>query len=434
MQLYGTGGVALGNFKTSKAESVTELDSDLLGGSRVGWTVGAGVEYALDNDWSLDASYRYTDWGSESVTWNYEDGNGADISTNVNSRLYDNRILFALNRKLGGNHRAELSDTEPAMDWSGFYIGGHVGTSAGEMELKGKPDGGPAGPYEDSSYAGFAQVLGGLHAGYNFQINDIVVAGIEGDINSKSGAGFFWARQSRPTSDWDGSIRARLGFLATPRSMIYGTGGFSFGKFNTPWHETPSDGDLNGGLNAEPQELLGGMRTGWTVGSGIQYALDNNWSAGIEYRYTNWGTENVQWSEDEDEDLNPAKSQLTELRVITSFTYKIAREEESGGRSSTPADWSGPYMGGSFGASASSIAFREPWDLGVGGMPGWEYSEFTQGNVGGVVGFNYQVSPIFLVGVEAQLNGKFGSNFRFDDRLRPVPIGTPRCVHDWAPL
>jgi outer membrane immunogenic protein len=29
----------------------------------VGWTVGGGVEYAFDPNWSIRAEYRYTDFG-----------------------------------------------------------------------------------------------------------------------------------------------------------------------------------------------------------------------------------------------------------------------------------------------------------------------------------------------------------------------------------
>jgi outer membrane immunogenic protein len=37
---------------------------DSFSSGRVGWTVGGGVEYAIDPNWTVRAEYRYTDFGS----------------------------------------------------------------------------------------------------------------------------------------------------------------------------------------------------------------------------------------------------------------------------------------------------------------------------------------------------------------------------------
>ena len=70
--IYATGGVAFGGFNTN----VSIAKSGALNGgfpffgsgsvstTRVGWTVGGGVQYAVTNNWSLFAEYRYTNWGS----------------------------------------------------------------------------------------------------------------------------------------------------------------------------------------------------------------------------------------------------------------------------------------------------------------------------------------------------------------------------------
>ncbi len=29
----------------------------------MGWTVGGGIDYAITNNWSVFAEYRYTNWG-----------------------------------------------------------------------------------------------------------------------------------------------------------------------------------------------------------------------------------------------------------------------------------------------------------------------------------------------------------------------------------
>ncbi len=60
--LYATGGAAFG-----------EIQNTINGGGgyftnsngRVGWTVGAGIEYAVTGNWSVRGEYRYTDFGRQ---------------------------------------------------------------------------------------------------------------------------------------------------------------------------------------------------------------------------------------------------------------------------------------------------------------------------------------------------------------------------------
>lgn len=53
---YFTGGLAMGNIK---AESPAGTSSS----TRMGWTVGAGIEYAIWSNWSLKGEYLYADLG-----------------------------------------------------------------------------------------------------------------------------------------------------------------------------------------------------------------------------------------------------------------------------------------------------------------------------------------------------------------------------------
>ncbi|MEI9404447.1 outer membrane protein [Mesorhizobium argentiipisi] len=74
--VYGTGGLAYGHEK---------LDISGLGGpsfskTRVGWTVGAGAEYAITNNWSLKSEYLYTDLGK--ATFN-PGGGGVGVDVKV---------------------------------------------------------------------------------------------------------------------------------------------------------------------------------------------------------------------------------------------------------------------------------------------------------------------------------------------------------------
>ncbi len=57
--IYGTGGAAFAGFTDDYAFGLTESDSK----TRTGWTVGGGLEYAITNNWSIGAEYRYSDFG-----------------------------------------------------------------------------------------------------------------------------------------------------------------------------------------------------------------------------------------------------------------------------------------------------------------------------------------------------------------------------------
>ncbi len=63
--LYLTGGIALGRVESDTSRiSTTNTYIGSYSAVRVGWTVGAGAEYALTNQWSLKAEYLYLDFGS----------------------------------------------------------------------------------------------------------------------------------------------------------------------------------------------------------------------------------------------------------------------------------------------------------------------------------------------------------------------------------
>ncbi|TPK94538.1 porin family protein [Mesorhizobium sp. B2-4-16] len=63
IMVYGTGGLAYGNVQTG-------FDYGLFRSSKtkLGWTIGAGAEYALDANWTFKSEYLYTDFGKSTVS------------------------------------------------------------------------------------------------------------------------------------------------------------------------------------------------------------------------------------------------------------------------------------------------------------------------------------------------------------------------------
>jgi outer membrane immunogenic protein len=56
---YGTGGFGFGGLKLSDTTGASASEM------RVGWTAGAGMEYAVDRNWSVKAEYLHYDLGKE---------------------------------------------------------------------------------------------------------------------------------------------------------------------------------------------------------------------------------------------------------------------------------------------------------------------------------------------------------------------------------
>jgi outer membrane immunogenic protein len=65
--IYGTGGAAFGGFSTDLSLVGTApffIARANPGTTRAGWTAGGGLQYAVTNNWSVFAEYRYTNLGS----------------------------------------------------------------------------------------------------------------------------------------------------------------------------------------------------------------------------------------------------------------------------------------------------------------------------------------------------------------------------------
>ncbi len=166
------------------------------------------------------------------------------------------------------------------MNWTGFYIGAQIGYSWGESTHDFRDLAGVIFPFSSNRNTSPDGFFGGLHAGYNHQIGSLVL-GIEGDIEATGARGSFTFANGdryRTSSDWQGSLRARVG-VAFNRALLYVTGGVAFAEVN--------DSVLNFGANTTVRSSH--TAAGWTIGGGLEYAITNNWTARAEYRYRDLG-------------------------------------------------------------------------------------------------------------------------------------------------
>jgi outer membrane autotransporter protein len=159
-------------------------------------------------------------------------------------------------------------------NWTGFYIGGHLGGGFADSSWS-DPVTGASNSFNSSGF------LGGGQVGVNAQFNALVV-GVEGDFTwtGLKGSGTDSIGDAINTNvDWTSTVTGRVG-VAFDRLLAYGKGGVAFA------HDQSSLTDLGG--NSASTTL---MRTGWTAGGGLEYALDKNWSARVEYDYLGFGSQ-----------------------------------------------------------------------------------------------------------------------------------------------
>jgi outer membrane immunogenic protein len=101
--IYATGGVAFGGFNTNvslnsfDAAGVPFFVSASRSNTRTGWTVGGGIEYAITNNWSIRAEYRFTDFGT--IRNGDLVGLPADVFFNGRRRLQQNQVQAGFSYK-----------------------------------------------------------------------------------------------------------------------------------------------------------------------------------------------------------------------------------------------------------------------------------------------------------------------------------------------
>jgi outer membrane immunogenic protein len=71
--LYGKGGVGFVNDRYNVADVLAAYNFDAVE-TRLGWTAGVGVEWALWDDWSVKLEYDYYDFGTRNVTFIEQSG------------------------------------------------------------------------------------------------------------------------------------------------------------------------------------------------------------------------------------------------------------------------------------------------------------------------------------------------------------------------
>jgi outer membrane immunogenic protein len=232
-----------------------------------------------------------------------------------------------------------------AFSWAGFYVGANAGGTWDGGRFSSSTGAGytlppfafsdpngvfvPGGSFlvfvpgtiplpGTAGLGGGRSFLGGLQAGYNWQVGALVY-GLEGQIDGLkvsralgfTGPALTFTGISSFTSesltgsgtierDLEGSFRARFGY-ARDRWLVYGTAGVAVtsisARGNFAYNLTLGPGltPIAGLSNPSGTSSGSSSRTlvGPTIGGGAEYAVSQHVSVGLEYRHTFYGQQNV---------------------------------------------------------------------------------------------------------------------------------------------
>lgn len=190
----------------------------------------------------------------------------------------------------------------PFFWWTGFYVGvqGGYGTAFCKTRIEPLPSAeafvnlAPIKLHPHPS-GGFA----GGQIGYNFQCQKCVF-GLEADF---SGSDFRGSKTTTPIiqndgtpfrgggsifvkqrTDWFGTLRPRIGYALTHNLLFYATAGLAYAhthyKANTDFQPD--------GTEQYPVSFSK-VRTGWSVGGGVEYGICPHWSLKADYLYYDLG-------------------------------------------------------------------------------------------------------------------------------------------------
>ena len=175
-------------------------------------------------------------------------------------------------------------------NWSGFY----GGATFGAMQFKTETDDYWCWYACDAPGNTEQAMSGGLTGGYNWQLSNNFVVGIEADISTgaKSSERIIENTAGDRFSDWKsewsnlGTIRGRAG-LTVDRTMVFVTGGFAVteAKYYAKgegWRDVTASWD--------------GTLTGLAMGVGVEHALTKNMSFKAEYLRVSMPKKDACWA------------------------------------------------------------------------------------------------------------------------------------------
>ncbi len=138
--------------------------------------------------------------------------------------------------------------------------------------------------------------IGGL-IGYDWLVSPGFVVGLDvealwTDVKNRSTAGGIVSITASNSLEWLISARARVGLLLSENMLAYVRGGAAFGNVESTASAASVLCSFGGGVVC-PLGSVSDTKAGWTIGVGVDYALNSEWQAGVSYDYVDLGTQTV---------------------------------------------------------------------------------------------------------------------------------------------
>ena len=159
-----------------------------------------------------------------------------------------------------------------------------------------------------------------VYGGWNYQVAPDWVVGVEGDYAYANESAVFHGSPfpanllfGSPTNlpfgatpndefkvrtTWDGSVRLRGGWLATPSTLFYLTAGLAWAQLGvtstcstvaTANVSNCAPGNYFSGTLGPASITHSGTKLGWTAGTGAEVLFWSNWVARAQYRFSDFG-------------------------------------------------------------------------------------------------------------------------------------------------
>lgn len=252
-----------------------KLEANITGGpafsaseDRSGYILGVGMETAISSNWTLKTEYRYSDYGNDAI---------ADLGGGTVLKIQPSTHTFHVgaNYRFGAQNGGGASFAAPSYDWTGFYAGGALGAGSVVHDLSINPGGGII----DVNGIGGEGVFGEANVGYDHDFGtwvagvmlDARYSGISTDINAA-----VLGIDGKAEADYGFDVLARTGMKVNQSTLAYVLGGYSWQHF-----------DVNAAIGGAPStSLIDWGSSGFSLGGGLETAVTDNVTVGLEYRHT----------------------------------------------------------------------------------------------------------------------------------------------------